>query len=724
MTKIPNRVPPRLGIFTVTEPLFATSSVLENKSSRTLMNPKPKKSVALYGAASLLAVAGISAICLNASDPSPVAAGASPQRAKSSAAPATAAANRAEDAALAAQGLLWERGAAGQKELRASIPVQAEPLRAVVGQAAGTRVKLDLSDRFAALAGEITGSSTQDDGTVVTHVRIDGEPQGTLTVQENKALGFFLGQLYFDAHPVAYEFRPSGSGLMASRHALSGLLCSMLNQNLDGIEAMGLPPLDKAKAEAARKSEEEAKAKNKLIQEAKPGATTALGISVLDASISEGNSGTKNLSVTVKLSKSDRTKTISASYVTQDGTAAAGSDYTAVGGTVTFAPGTTTRTVSVPISGDTTLEPNESFLLLLSNPVNAVISDGNATCTISNDEAAPSNVPLLNSLPGAVAVAYLDMDGQVVTGTQWLNGGTINAGAISTTYTQAQMTEIWRRSAEDYAPFQINVTTDEAAYLAAPSNRRIRCVITPDNEWYGNYGGVAYINSFTWTGDTPCWVFSDQLSNSARYIAEACSHEIGHTLGLLHDGRSSPSEGYYTGHGSGETGWAPIMGVGYYQLLVQWSRGEYLSANNKEDDLAKITTNNGFTYRGDQQPGTPAGAPALAVSGSSVSGSGIIETGSDADTFAFTTNGGTVSLTVLGDATSQNLDVLAEILDASGNVLAASNPDTLTDATVSASLAAGSYFVRVSGVGRGDPLATGYTDYGSLGQYSISGTAP
>ncbi len=684
------------------------------------MQSKPKNHIALYGAASLLAVAGISVISLNSGKPSPAAAGTSPLRDKSNPAPAAA-----QEAALAAQGLLWERGAAGPKELRASIPVQAGPLRAVVGQTVGDRVKLDLSDRFAALAGEITGSSIQDDGTVITHIRIDGEPQGTLTVQENKALGFFLGQLYFDAHPVAYEFRPSGSGLMASRHALSDLLCSMLNQNQDGIEAMGLPPLDKAKAQAALKSEDEAAAKNKLIQQGKPGGgTTSLGISVLDASISEGNSGTQNLSVTVRLSKSDRTKTISASYATQDGTATAGSDYTAVSGTVTFAPGTTTRTVSVPISGDTTLEPNENFLLLLSNPVNAVISDGTATCTISNDDATQSTVPILNSLPGAVAVAYLDMDGQVVTGTQWLNGGTINASAISTTYTQAQMTDIWRRSAEDYAPFQINVTTDEAAYLAAPSNRRIRCIITPDNEWYGNYGGVAYLNSFTWTGDTPCWVFSDQLANTTRYIAEACSHEIGHTLGLLHDGRNSPSEGYYEGHGSGETGWAPIMGVGYYQLLVQWSRGEYLSANNKEDDLAIITTQNGFSYRSDPQPSTPAGAPALAVSGTSVSGSGIIETDSDTDTFAFTTSGGAVSLTALGDAASQNLDVLAEILDAIGNVLAASNPDTATDSTVSASLAAGTYFVRISGVGRGDPLAGGYTGYGSLGQYSISGTVP
>jgi hypothetical protein len=684
------------------------------------MKHKPKNPIALYGAATLLGATAIATFCLKQGDPTPSPAG-KIQAAPSSRLPG----KELQDKAMAAQGLLWERGAQGQRETRASIPVLAEPLRAVVGQPVGKRVKLDLSDRFAPLTGETSGSSTQDDGTVITHIRIDGNPQGTLTVQENQALGFFLCQLYYEGHPVAYEFRPSGNGLMASRHAVSDLLCSMLNKNKDGIESMGLPPLDKAKAAAARKKESEANAKNLLIQEAKPGTgTTTLGLSVLDASITEGNSGTKNLAVTVKLSKSDRTKTISASYVTQNGTATAGSDYSTVSGTVTFAPGTTTRTVSVPIIGDTTLEPNENFLLLLSSPVNAVITDGSATCTITNDEAAPNTVPILNSLPGAVAVAYLDMDGQVVSGTQWLSGGTINARGISSNYTQAQMTEIWRRTVEDYAPFQINVTTDEAVYLAAPTNRRIRCIITPDNEWYGAAGGVAYINSFTWTGDTPCWVFSDQLADTARYIAEACSHEIGHTLGLLHDGRTSPAEGYYTGHGSGEVGWAPIMGVGYYQPLVQWSRGEYLSANNKEDDLAIITTQNGFTYRGDQQPGTPSGAPALAVSGTSVSGSGIIETGSDADTFAFTTNGGTVSLSIPGDSTSQNLDLLAEILDAAGNVLASSNPDTLTDADISTSLAAGTYFVRVSGVGRGAPLADGYSDYGSLGQYSISGTVP
>ena len=166
------------------------------------------------------------------------------------------------------------------------------------------------------------------------------------------------------------------------------------------------------------------------------------------------------------------------------------------------------------------------------------------------------------------------------------------------------------------------------------------------------------------------------------------------------------------------------MGVGYYKSLVQWSRGEYLSANNKEDDLAIITTSNGFTYRSDLQPSTPIGAPTLTVKETTVSDSGIIETGADADTFAFTTTGGIVSITVLGDAASQNLDVLAEILDAGGNVLASSNPDTYTDATVVKSLTAGRYNLRVSGVSRGNPLAGGYVDYGSLGQYTVAVAVP
>jgi hypothetical protein len=108
-----------LGIFIVNL-LLAMSCALENSSSRTSMHPKPKNHIALYGAASLLAAAGISAI-LNSGGSSPAVAKTSPHPGKSS--PAAAIGNRMAETALAAQGLLWERGAAGQKELRASIPV-------------------------------------------------------------------------------------------------------------------------------------------------------------------------------------------------------------------------------------------------------------------------------------------------------------------------------------------------------------------------------------------------------------------------------------------------------------------------------------------------------------------------------------------------------------------------------------------------------------------------
>jgi hypothetical protein len=454
-----------------------------------------------------------------------------------------------------------------------------------------------------------------------------------------------------------------------------------------------------------------------------PLVTDNSALSVNDAAIAEGNSGTSNLVFTVQLSQADSAKIISVNYASADASATAGSDYAAVSGTLSFPVGSTTQTLAVAVSGDTAYEANETFTLTLSNPVNASLADASAVGTLTNDDVPPSGVPVLNSLPGAGAVAYLDMDGQVDSSLIW-SDTPITVRGIATSFSQEQMAEIWRRTAEDSAVFQINVTTDENVYLAAAPTRRIRCIITPDNEWYGTAGGVAYINSFTWTGDAPCWVFSDQLTSAPRYIAEASAHEIGHTLGLSHDGRISPAEAYYQGQGAGEVGWAPIMGVGYYKTLVQWSKGDYASANNSQDDLAIITSQNGFSYRIDQHANTATGATALTVSGTAVSGAGIIETRGDVDVFAFTTTGGAVTLSVTGDATSQNLDILAEIRNASGNLLAAGNPDLLTDASVSANLAAGSYFLHVSGVGRGDYLVDGYTDYGSIGQYAITGSVP
>ena len=164
-------------------------------------------------------------------------------------------------------------------------------------------------------------------------------------------------------------------------------------------------------------------------------------------------------------------------------------------------------------------------------------------------------------------------------------------------------------------------------------------MIGGNSSWFGSAGGVAYVGSFTWNSDTPAFVFEDNLGNgNEKYTAEAISHEAGHTLGLNHDGRTSPDEEYFAGYGSGATGWAPIMGNSYYKSLTQWSRGEYNASSNQEDDLSIITTRNGFGYRADDHGNTRQSATTLTISQGVVSGSGIIERNTDFDYFSFSTD--------------------------------------------------------------------------------------
>ena len=97
-------------------------------------------------------------------------------------------------------------------------------------------------------------------------------------------------------------------------------------------------------------------------------------------------------------------------------------------------------------------------------------------------------------------------------------------------------------------------------------------------------GGVAYIGSLAWPTSTPCFVFPAQLGNGeAKYTAEAVSHEVGHTVGLNHDGVIGGTE-YYGGHGD----WAPLMGPGYYEANTQRRKGVYPNASNTQDDLAGL----------------------------------------------------------------------------------------------------------------------------------------
>ncbi len=243
-------------------------------------------------------------------------------------------------------------------------------------------------------------------------------------------------------------------------------------------------------------------------------------------------------------------------------------------------------------------------------------------------EVPLSDTFLLHSRPTATKTIYLDFDGNITIGTSWnraYNVQTITSPAYDPDRNGASFTNnelqriqgIWQRVAADFAPFDVNVTTQDPGVQAlvntGGSDTRwgMRVVMTVDNFANSGAGGFAYINSFNWgfesqgATDTPCFVFN----TTEVSVAAAISHEVGHSLGLSHDGTNAshptqPNSEYYNGHGTGETSWGPIMGVGgYYSNVTTWDLGEYFGTSNGAananygrgpDDISIITNFNGF----------------------------------------------------------------------------------------------------------------------------------
>ena len=322
-----------------------------------------------------------------------------------------------------------------------------------------------------------------------------------------------------------------------------------------------------------------------------------------------------------------------------------------------------------------------------------------------------SNIVSLQSYPGSSAVLLLDFFG----------GYTPTWGGVSyprPNVSNAEIKDLWKRVAEDYMAFNINVTTDIRVYLNAPATSRQKCVFTPSTSAMpGGAAGVAYIGSWNWGSDTVCW----SLYTTGKAGGEVGAHEPGHTLGLGHQGTST--QGYYGGQGSGATGWAPIMGVGYYQPVSSWAKGEYQDANNHEDELNLITTqNNNVTYRPDDTGSTLATSRYLEINPNfTASAEGVIERTGDTDAFQFTTAGGQVSLTANPVGDWADLAVMATLANATDAIIASNNPQTVLSATITTSLASGTYTFRVTGAGRNSPLSTGFSSYASLGYYSVTG---
>nr|NCS00394.1 endo-1,3-1,4-beta-glycanase ExsH [Microcystis aeruginosa L311-01] len=197
-------------------------------------------------------------------------------------------------------------------------------------------------------------------------------------------------------------------------------------------------------------------------------------LTISNPTIVENNSGTNNLIFKVTLSTTS-TQTITVNYATANNTATAGSDYTAKTGTLTFTPGQISQDIIISVNGDTAIEPDETFLINLSNPSNALITDNQGLGTITNDDVTLPNITL------AVSPASVTEDGTtnlVYTFTR--SGSTTNALTVNYTLggTATLNTDYTRTGTTNTVTFAANsstatVTVDPKTDTTVESNETI-----------------------------------------------------------------------------------------------------------------------------------------------------------------------------------------------------------------------------------------------------------
>jgi hypothetical protein len=350
-------------------------------------------------------------------------------------------------------------------------------------------------------------------------------------------------------------------------------------------------------------------------------------------------------------------------------------------------------------------------------------------------------LPALDSLPGAPATIYLDFNGNHLdswsTGGQtftnvttpvWdMDGNTNNFSAAE----QAVIKEVWARVAEDYAPFNINVSTDY--YGSFANGKGLQIAIGGDNmDWLkADASGISSIGSFhdaqpniVFAFDMLAWARAGvddgegRPMNGTGALADTISHEAGHSFGLFHHSTYDHFGRLVDEYDPGSSNWTPIMGNNRADDRTTWADlPTDQSSFIWQDDMAVIAaSNNGFGYRADDHGNSRANADALTHSGATQSilaplvGKGIINQSNDADFFKFTAAGGKVQIEVDAAKFGPNLLPFVHLYSANGTIVGSTSA-TPTKSIISANLTAGAtYYIKVASSGL----------YGDVGQYTVS----
>lgn len=303
----------------------------------------------------------------------------------------------------------------------------------------------------------------------------------------------------------------------------------------------------------------------------------------------------------------------------------------------------------------------------------------------------------LQSYPEAENVIYINVDGMVYNSAD-----------------RARAVLAWRMASEDFRPFNVNITTSSSVYNSTAIANRMTVTLNA-----GFNSGLCSLAGFG-TGSIQCIATVDNLS-----------HEIGHGLGLSHDGGSINSVGQYY---QGNDYWGSIMGYVDLEMMGTFSQGEYEGASNLEDDLQIISSM--IDYRPDDHSNTSTNATDLVITASDsinpLNNNGIIEKSDDKDVFALTfTENSDVVLWITPLKHYNNLHVKARILDEQGNVISSSTAlqhqgslsTIMQAAKIEGSFTAGIYYLEISNSGYSENNISIYDAYGSLGYYEISGYA-